>query len=267
MSQLQSIKLGILGTGNMAEALISGLGKSKNIVGYDVDSKRLNLMSKKYRITKATSIQNLVKKSEIILLAVKPQQMDNLLKSIQPHLKQNQLMLSIAAGLRVKFYENRLGKDYKIIRLMPNTPVLVKLGATAFYANKKVNRKDKKRAKKIFEAVGEVFEVKKEELLDGVTGLSGSGPAFVYLFIDSLIKGGVGSGLNPNTARGLAIQTLLGATTLFKQSNLTAEELIKKVASKGGTTEAGLKFLNQKKFGAIVQECVKRAKQRAKELT
>lgn len=262
------LKLGILGTGNMAEALISGLGKEqKNITGYDVDAKRLNLMSKKYKIKKVSSIQSLVQTSSIILLAVKPQQMADLLAAIKPHLNQNQLILSIAAGLKIQFYENRLGKNHKIIRLMPNTPALVKLGATAFYTNKKVTQKDKKSAKKIFEAVGEVYEVKKEGLLDGVTGLSGSGPAFVYLFIDSLIKGGMKSGLSHKLAHNLAIQTTLGAAKLLKRSGLIPNELIKKVVSKGGTTEAGLKFLNQKKFGAIVEGCVKKATVRARELS
>lgn len=268
---LMQIKLGILGTGNMAEALISGLTAKKvisarDIIGFDIDSQRLEKMRKKYRIQTTDSATRLVSQCNLLLLAVKPQQLSQLLADISGLLTSNHLVLSIAAGVDTRRLLKEIGKPVRLVRLMPNTPALVGLGATAFFVTKSCKNADRQLVNKLFSSVGLVVEVKKEDLLDSVTALSGSGPAFVYLFLKALIDGGTKLGLTSSTSRQLAIQTVLGATTLLDRSAETPEDLIIKVASKGGTTEAGLRTLGEKGFTDAVTECLKAAQKRAHEL-
>lgn len=263
--------LAILGTGNMAEALLAGILaqsilRPRQVIGYDVNPGRLKQLRKKYGISIASSAQEALARADAVLLAVKPQQMAELLNPLKATFTKRHLLLSIAAGLDTRFFEKIVGKDRRIVRLMPNTPALVGLGATAFFANKKCSSNDIRTTHALFGAVGIVRQVAKESLLDAVTGVSGSGPAFVYSFARALIEAGVANGLSPDTARELAIQTLLGASKLLEQSSEPIESLIQKVASKGGTTEAGLGVLRRKKFDKLVGECVTAAVQRANEL-
>lgn len=265
------MKLGILGTGNMAEALIAGLLAKKNlrsdsIIGFDVDRKRLALIRKRYGIRIADSVSTVAKKSDVLLLAVKPQQMKELLEELSANLSHRHLVTSIAAGIDTKFLKKHLGPKTRVIRVMPNTPALLGLGASAYFPSPGCRLSDRRTVETLLTAVGKVHRVGKESILDAVTGLSGSGPAFVYLFLSGLIEGGKQSGLSEELARGLATQTLLGAATLFEKSSLKAEELIAKVASKGGTTEAGLAHLSKKGFKKICSECVRAATRRAREL-
>lgn len=264
------MRVGFIGTGNMAEALIAGLVAQKKIgparlVGYDLQSARLHFIKKKYKIRKARSLKEITQKTQIIVLAVKPQHMENLLHELKPHLKKH-LLLSIAAGLDTKWFMHRLAKNQRLIRIMPNTPALVGRGVAVFCMNKNCLRRDRIIANTIFKAVGDVFEVKNETWLDAITGLSGSGPAFVYAFIAALTQGGIKSGLKAALAGELATKTVLGAATLLQQSGESPDQLIKKVASKGGTTEAGLKVLKQKGFKNSVIKCIQQATQRAQQL-
>lgn len=270
------MKLGILGTGNMAEALIAGAtskqqGRApvlscKNVIVFDIRPKQLRYIQKTYHVKTARSSIDVIKKSDTLLLAVKPQQIKSLLTDIGPYLSKRHLILSIAAGIDTKFFEKHIGLNKKVVRLMPNTPALIGMGATAFYLNRHCTKQDRKIVENIFGAVGLVVEIKQENKLDAVTGLSGSGPAYVYSFIQSLIRGGQKAGLKESTARQLATQTVIGATNLLNRLQLPAEKLIAQVASKGGTTEAGLKVLKREKFGTIVEGCVKAATGRARKL-
>ncbi len=265
------MKLGIIGTGNMAEALISGMvGKkvlpASHISGFDLNISKLRSIQKKYRIHVTSSLVELIQKNDLILLAVKPQQMGELLDTIKPHLSQKHILLSIAAGLDTHFISKKTGGKIPIIRLMPNTPALIGWGATAFFANKRCSQKQIQFTKKLFEAVGLVIRVKQEELLDAVTALSGSGPAFAYRFIDELAQGGKEGGLDFDTALTLAIQTVAGAALMLAKTGEHPQDLVAKVTSKGGTTLAGLKILQQRKFGVIVRACLQAARKRAKEL-
>jgi len=256
--------LGIIGTGNMAAALVSGWKKNrtiKTIVGFDVDSKKLAGFSKKYRIQKAESLRDL-SRCQIILLAVKPQQMKEVCDSIKSLLSQKTLILSIAAGLDIHFFEKNLGLR-PIIRLMPNTPALLGLGATGYYANKKCSRSDRIIAKTLFDAVGIVEEVKNEKLLDAVTALSGSGPAFFYRYVADMIAAATKLGLSSKASNQLAIQTAMGAASMLKDTGMDPETLVAQVTSKGGTTLAGLEVLNKKGFTKIVSACLKAAASRA----
>ncbi|MBX7149106.1 pyrroline-5-carboxylate reductase [bacterium] len=270
------MKLGIIGLGNMAEAILSGittktkskkaLFKGSDIIGFDVDQTKAKKLKKKYKITLASQITDVFKGTAAVLIAVKPQNLDELSAAVRSSVTPKHLILSILAGKTTGAFETHFGGHCRVVRLMPNTPALIGLGATAFYANHNCKPADKQITKKIFASVGDVLEVKDENLLDAVTGLSGSGPAYVYSFIDALISGGIEAGLSPDTAKNLAIKTIQGATELFIRSKDTAENLIAKVASKGGTTEAGLAKLAEKGFKETVVACVKRATQRAKEL-
>lgn len=263
------MQLGIIGTGNMAEALIAGITKkvlpAKNIIGFDVNEARRRFVEKKYKITSAKTLVELCHKADVILLAVKPQQFPELLTTLKPFITKRHLVASIAAGIDTKLMEAFLGKQ-KIVRLMPNTPALLGLGATAFYANKSCTVKDKKLTQKLFEAVGIVTEVQKEDLLDAVTALSGSGPAFAYLYMSEMINGGIALGLPADVAKNLAVQTVKGSAQMLLLAKDSPDELIAKVTSKGGTTLAGLKVLQKKKFGTIIHACLNAAAKRAKEL-
>lgn len=265
------MKLGILGTGNMAEALIAGLTAKKvlrpqQITGYDISTPHLRSLTRKYKIGARKSAREVTQTSDTILLAVKPQQIKGLLSTIRPFLTKKHLILSIAAGIDTTLLEKFLGKKIKIVRIMPNTPALIGLGAAAFYLNKNCSGKDRAQTQKIFRAAGCVLEVKKESLLDGVTGLSGSGPAFVYEFIEAMIAGGQKMGLKKDMARKLALQTVIGAAQMIRHTGSDPKELTARVASKGGTTLAGLKVLKRTKFGSSVQQCIRAATRRAREL-
>ena len=258
------MKIGFIGTGNMAEALIKGLLSKKvfhkkNIIGFDINKKRLTSLKRKYGIQVTTELNQIVSDAHIILLAVKPQQMADALNTLCTQLKTNQLVISIAAGLPLSFYTQRLGKKIKIVRVMPNTPAMVNLGVAAFLATKNCSLTDKKQVTQIFNAVGLCFEVKKESLLDSVTAISGSGPAYVYLFAQAMIQSAIKLKLNPTQSKLMVIQTLLGATSLLQQSNESPQELIKKVASKGGTTEAALLSFSSSHFEAIIDKAIQQA--------
>ncbi len=260
--------LAFIGTGNMAEAIISGLVRNKvispsKIIGFDVDRKKLASLSKSYGIRSATNLNNAAN-ADIVILSVKPQQFADLLPQLQ--LAPHQLVVSIAAGIDTQSITRALGKSIKIARVMPNTPLLVGCGASVYFATKKCSALDKKNVETLFGASGLVMETKKEDELDAVTGLSGSGPAYVYQFIQGLIDGGVAVGIKPDIARKLAIATVTGAAHLLEISSENPDELTKKVASKGGTTEAALKVLAQKKFKSILVACVKEATRKATNL-
>lgn len=264
------MQLGILGTGNMAAALVSGLIENQllrptQIVGYDARPAQLRAARQKFSIRGAISAMQVCQKADTILIAVKPQDFPALLSSLKPVIK-NQLWISIAAGIDLKSLRRYLGTKARVIRAMPNAPASMGLGATAFTAGKNCTGQDKQVARKIFGAVGEVLEMKSEKKLDAVTGLSGSGPAYVYAFIGALIRGGMDQGLSEKESRVLALQTVIGASNVMKNSGQKAEELIAIVASKKGTTEAGLKVLKSGKLDKTVRTTVAAATRRAREL-
>ncbi|OGQ06549.1 MAG: pyrroline-5-carboxylate reductase [Deltaproteobacteria bacterium RIFCSPLOWO2_12_FULL_40_28] len=263
--------LGIIGTGNMAEAIVGGIlakkiFKPQNIIGFDIDLQKLNSFTKKFRIQKAKTPLEITK-ANIILLAVKPQNMGEALQTLSPLVSKKNLVLTIAAGLPLKFFRKKLGNNPRIIRLMPNTPALVGLGATAFIATPNCTKKDIQKTQKIFSAIGMVIKIKNEKQMDAITALSGSGPAYVYLFVKSLIEGGQQLGLSSELTRTLSLQTVKGALELLSQSKENPKTLIGRVASKGGTTEAGLKILTKKGFESMIFACLKAAQKRAFELS
>jgi len=263
--------IGFIGAGNMAEALIKGiltkkLVDKKKIAAFEVNPARAKDMIKRYGIALTDSLVRLTQKADILILCVKPQQMDEVLQSLKPHLK-NQLVITIAAGITTRFYLKKLGPKTRLIRVMPNMPAMLGYGATGIFATKTATKTDLANTLALFSAAGDVIEVKREPLIDAVTALSGSGPAFVYRFAASLMSGGIKAGLSKAAAKKLALQTLLGAAHVLINANEDPSSLTAKVTSKGGTTLAGLEVLDQKGFTQTVEACILRASERAKELS
>jgi len=208
---------------------------------------------------------------DCIVLAVKPQSMEEILTSLRPRLNKHSpesqpLFLSIAAGKTLAYFKKHLG-DAPVVRAMPNTPALVRKGITALCASASVTEVHKRLAATLLEAAGEVVWLEDESLMDAVTAVSGSGPAYVFLFLDALVAAGVKQGLPEPMARKLAMQTLRGSVKLAMKSEESLEQLRKNVTSPGGTTEAALKVLmKEDRFQSLIDDAVKAAVKRAKEL-
>ncbi len=263
-------RVGFIGAGNMGSALIKGLIESKtlepkNINAFDVIEEQTAGLEKEFGIHKCSSIKELSEKSDIIILAVKPQNMKEVLESLKPSLSGNQLIISIAAGISISFIQNTLGNSVPIVRVMPNTPALVLQSASALSRNPHVSDELMQKALELFSAVGFACEVE-EKLMDAVTGLSGSGPAYVLLFLEALTDAGVLVGLPRNLARELVIQTAIGTLTMMKQKDMHPAQLKDMVTSPGGTTIHGLEVMEKNGFRGIIMEAIKAATIRSMEL-
>jgi pyrroline-5-carboxylate reductase len=255
----------------MGEALIAGLLSHKvfkpgQIGVFEPDAPRVKRLKAKYKIASFASNAELAMASRTILLAVKPQQMGTVLDAIRPSVTPRHLVLSIAAGLDTAYFAARLPERTRLVRIMPNLCSMIGEGAAALYAAPGATPKDKALAKRIFSASGKAVFVDREELLDVVTAVSGSGPAFVFLFLDALIGAGAARGLPAALGRELASQTLLGAARMAASTKDPLADMIARVASKGGTTEAGLKVLDGRQFRTMIDETIGAAAERAKEL-
>ena len=262
--------VGFLGAGNMGEALIKGLLAAKlvpaqAIFATDVRPERLKELDRQYGIQVSSDNAELVKRADIVILAVKPQIMDAVATEIAPAVTRGKLLISIAAGVATDKIRARLPRDARLIRVMPNTPALVLEGATAIAKADGLEPGDLDVAREIFGAVGRVV-VLGEEMIDAVTGLSGSGPAYVAIVIESLADGGVRMGLDRATAMTLATQTVLGAAKLLLETGLHPGALKDMVSSPGGTTIAGIAALEEGGLRTTFIKAVERATQRSREL-
>lgn len=263
---MRKFKLGIIGAGNMASAILNGILKSRilgcgDIVISDVDDVKL---SKFADLGIATTKDNcaLIESSNYILLAVKPQ----IAKTILPDLKQyaqNKNIISIMAGISKDTIKSMLG-NVQVTRIMPNTPCLVGEGMCAVDAAD-FDKDGKMLVTDIFGSLGSVIELP-ETYFHAVTSLSGSGPAYVYMFIEALIKGGVNSGLSEETAKKLALQTVRGAATMVEESN-NIDVLVKNVCSPGGTTIEAVNYYKEARLEEIVEEGMERCKKKSEELS
>ena len=267
---IKGLAVGFIGGGNMGEALIKGLlGASlvpaTAIHATDVRLERLKELDRQYGIQVSSDNADLVRHSDIIILAVKPQIMDSVLKEIAPAVTRKKLLISIAAGVSTAKIRAVLHKDARLIRVMPNTPALVLEGVTAIAKADNLEPDDLDTAGEIFSAVGRVV-VLGEELIDAVTGLSGSGPAYVAVVIESLADGGVRMGLDRITAMTLATQTVLGAAKLLLETGLHPGALKDMVSSPGGTSIAGIAALEEGGIRTTFIKAVERATERSREL-
>jgi pyrroline-5-carboxylate reductase len=263
-------KVGFVGSGNMGEALIRGL-VAANVVpaeavwASDVRGERLAELGVKYGIRQANDNSELVRQVDVVILAVKPQIMAAVLREIAPALTRRKLVISLAAGVSTARIRSALGREVRLIRVMPNTPALVLEGATAIARADGLEPDDLDTASEIFSAVGRVV-VLEEELMDAVTGLSGSGPAYVALVLESLADGGVKMGLDRITAMTLATQTVLGAAKLILETGMHPGALKDMVSSPGGTSIAGISALEEGGIRTTFIKAVERATQRSREL-
>jgi pyrroline-5-carboxylate reductase len=262
--------LGFIGAGNMAGALIKGLlhsgtVKADRIVASDVSPDRLAHLQKTHGIRTTTDNHELVRECDVIVLAVKPQAIDKVLGQMARDIEARHLVVSVAAGVPVGAIESKLPAGTRLVRSMPNTAAIVLAGATAISAGTHANNADLDIARHIFEAVGRVV-VLDESLLDAVTGLSGSGPAYVMLMIEALADGGVKVGLHRDTALLLAAQTVFGSAKLLLETGEHPGRLKDQVTSPGGTAIAGLHTLEAGGLRRTLIDAVEAATKRAAEL-
>jgi pyrroline-5-carboxylate reductase len=267
---LKGKKIGFLGAGNMGEALIKGLLKTgivppESVFATDVRLDRLKQIDKLYGIQVLPDNPALVKQVDVVILAVKPQIIAPVLHEVAPAVTPKKLVVSLAAGVPTATLRALLPKGVRLIRTMPNTPALVLEGATAIAKADGLEPGDLETARQIFEAVGKVV-VLEEELLDAVTGLSGSGPAYIALVIEALADGGVKMGLDRETAMTLAAQTVLGSAKLLIETGAHPGQLKDMVTSPGGTAIAGIAALEEGGVRRTLINAVERAALRSREL-
>lgn len=262
--------IGFLGTGNMAEALIKGLIAAgvvdpTQIHGSDPRRERADEMKTRYAIHATTHNADVVRHAEIVILSMKPQILPKVLEEVAPHLKPSALVISIAAGVPVSAIEARLPEGTRVVRTMPNTPALVGAGATAIAAGQHAKDEDVEATRRIFDAVG-MTVVLEESQLDAVTGLSGSGPAYVFLIIEALSDAGVKVGLSRYNALALAAHTILGSAKMLIETNEHPGKLKDMVTSPGGTAIAGLHTLEAGGLRTTLINAVEAATHRSREL-
>jgi pyrroline-5-carboxylate reductase len=268
---LQGKKICILGTGNMGEALVSGLVSSgstdpKNIICTDVREDQLGAVKEKYGVVTMTDNVEAVKASEIVIYSVKPQIIAAVLKETAPCLDMSKLVISIAAGVPLAAIESCLNKELRLIRVMPNIAAFVKESASVLAAGGNATKDDIDLAMAIFNSMGKSIFIKENNLMDAVTGLSGSGPAYIFLIVDALADAGVKVGLSRQDALFLSTQTILGSAKLLMETKEHPGKLKDMVTSPGGTAIAGIHTLEKGGLRTTLINAVEAATQRSREL-
>jgi pyrroline-5-carboxylate reductase len=266
-----SFAIGFIGAGNMATALVkglvaAGLYEKSQICASDVDSGRRSIAERKLGITVAADNAFVAQRSRTIVLAVKPQIINDIMAELSRVASPRHLFVSILAGVPTARIEAGLGGSARVVRVMPNTPALLGKGMAVVVRGRHATAADEKLALRLLRSVGEARAVADEALLDPVTGLSGSGPAYVYLFAEALIAGGKAAGLPEELSRDLALQTITGAAAMLQQSGETPQRLREMVTSPGGTTLAGLTELGRRGFVDGVAAAIVEATRRSVEL-
>jgi pyrroline-5-carboxylate reductase len=254
--------IGFIGGGNMAEALIKGMVKSQIIVSEPVDERR-KYLEQAYGVKTTASNREVAASCNMIILAVKPQIMEAVLDEITADISEDKTIVSIAAGITLSYLLSKL-KTNKIVRVMPNTPALIQEGMSVFSLCECFTGPEIDIVKSMLMSIGRVMALP-ERLMDAVTAVSGSGPAFIALFIEAMIEAGEKLGLDRNAATELAVQTALGTARLL-DTGMSPEKLRQMVTSPGGTTAAGLKVFEDKALKAVVSEALSAARDRAGEL-
>lgn len=265
-------KLCIIGYGNMGKAFLVGLLQKQVISAglvtvADPHQEKLDMLNKEWGVAVTTDNREAVIEADVILLAVKPQRMRSVLEEIKNAIQPHALSMSIAAGFTIGSMTSVLERpNQPIVRVMPNLAATVGKSVSGWIANSHVSDEQKKDTKQLLEAVGTEFIVDTEEMLDVVTALSGSGPAYYYYFIEAFIEAAKKLGMEEAQAMQTATQTFLGAAELLKHSGKSPQELRMAVTSKGGTTEAAVLFLEKQSFSSLMAEALKIARDRAKQL-
>ena len=263
-------RLAFIGGGNMAKSLIGGLidkGFSSRCISVsDPVEKNLDQLNRKFGIATTSDNSIAAKDVDLIVLCVKPQILESVCKELQASLNQTPPAISIAAGIPLSLLMDWLGEDTPIIRCMPNTPALVQSGAAGMFANQNVDKKLRNLAEEIFDAVGLCCWLEKEEDIDLVTAVSGSGPAYFFLFMEAMEKVAIDLGLDQEISRKLIIQTVLGAAKMAAESDMNPSELRSCVTSPGGTTEKAVNAFLEGDIMGLFNKAMNKALERATEM-
>lgn len=267
---MEQVNTGFIGCGAMGSAIIKGIINNniispENIWGYDLSRDKTENLKNNFGINIASNYAELCENSKQIFLAVKPADFKTVMREIKAFINKDHTVISIAAGISTAFMESVLGEYTRIIRLMPNTPCLIGEGVIAVSPGKYALNDDVDKVERMVRSLGHTLVVK-EKHMNAVTALSGSGPAYAYLFMEALVDGGVSAGLDRRTATELAAQTLSGAAKMVQTTGKTLPELKYSVTSPGGTTIAALNILEENAFRGTVINAVAGAVRRAKEL-
>ena len=262
-------KIGFIGAGNMATAIINGIlvkkaQKPENIVVFDLDAEKLALMKEK-GVNTESSCEGLAKKSDIIVLAVKPQNYDEVLESIKDSVTEKTVLVTIAAGISIEYVRNGLGKNVPAVRVMPNTPLLLGKGATAMCRSENISEEDFEIVYSMFALSGDVALLD-ESKMNAVIAVNGSSPAYIYLFAKAMTDYAVSVGIDEKTALTLVCKTFEGSAEMLRSSGDTPEKLIEKVCSKGGTTIEAMNVLRDNNVESIICDAMKACTKRAEEL-
>lgn len=264
-------KLAVIGAGSMAEALISGIIRNQLLdsrsiwVTNKTNQLKLNSLQSKYGVSITYQLSELFHGAEIVILAMKPKDAVEAITQIKDYLTKDMLIISVLAGISINTIERLSEKSLAIVRAMPNTSAAVGKSATALAVNSKVSDAQMKLVKKMFATVG-LTTIVEENQLDAVTGLSGSGPAYIYYLAEAMEKSATDIGLEKGMAKQLIVQTLIGAAEMLAKSAKEPQQLRKEVTSPGGTTEAGIKILEAYEVQHAFIDCIKEATAQSKRL-
>lgn len=269
---MKLVNITFIGAGNMARAIINGLlsnGFDKNYITVTNPSWE-KLIYFKENLKLHTDMSNVegAKKAEVIVICVKPDHIQEVCKEMAPIIKKNNpLVISIAAGVPTKLIRQWLSKGIALVRVMPNMPAMVNAGVTALFANENVSNSQKETTESIFRAVGIVLWLSDEKLMDWVTALSGSGPAYFFLMIEAMQELAKSQGFSDEQARLLTLQTALGSAKIAIETDKNIIELRKAITSKKGTTERGIEILEEGHFRELINKAITKASERAKEIS
>ncbi len=268
---IENRRIGFIGAGSIAQAMVSGLLSSNTIKPGNIyitnrsDIGKLSQMKDKWNINITTDKSFLIKSADIIILAVKPKDVRDVLKEIKDYITDSHLIITVAAGVSTDLIRGILGDNVKLVRAMPNTSCIVKESASALALGRGVGKQHEDIAREIFASIGKVIFVE-EKALDAVTGLSGTGPAYIYYVIEAMEEAGIQIGLSKEVSRLLAEQTVLGAAKTLMETGENPAELRRKVTTPGGTTFAGISVLKRSGFKESLVEAIVKATQRSEEL-
>ena len=263
--------IGFIGAGNMGYALIKGLINSgypsENIKACDANEDLLQKRSKEFGINVYIDNAELLKACDVVLLAVKPQVLTKVCTGLRNSITPNHLVISIVAGIRANDINRWLGGEFALVRSMPNTPALMQQGITGMFANKLVSDEQKNIVETILATVGQCFWVKEEGLIDAITAISGSGPAYFFLLMQSMTQAAIALGLDKETASALSVQTGYGASMMAVESGESPQTLRQNVTSPNGTTQAAIESFQDQNFEGIVATATRAAYDRAHEIS
>ena len=264
------MKVLVLGAGNMGLTYAEGMANSpflnkRKLMIFDVSPQKTEALSTMAQFDAYDSIEECVPQADVIFIAVKPYHSQSLFDSIKPFINQDQLFVSLMAGVTINTIQEGLGVK-KVIRTMPNLPAKVGKGVTSFTESKEVSRVELLTVRSLLDTTGESIHVETEQFIDASTGISGSGPAYVFYFMQSMLEAALKMGFSPNDSKVLVSQTFVGAVKLFNESDLTPEKWMDRVASKGGTTRAALDSMEDNNVKELIKEAAYAAFDRATEL-